>query len=482
MAQAKSQKPKQGREGAQAGAPAAGKASVLGWLKRLVPLGVAGVGILVYLALRSGSANDEELAGTADCPHGWKDCPRVPGVDWTGALALDLQLEPGAVETCGARELLSAEAVRGMHAVCVLDPVRAGGRATLAIFEHMVRQPAESPMPTAVMLVPDGALKMQHLLLALRHRLRMKAKGPRYQDPAIFTDGGVRVTSLQGLLKHRPGRFLLMEGGQWIWPPVEVGHVHELTGLVGEGVTTRIATVSLKPLVIEVENFLSEEEANHIIARSSPHMEKSPVALKDADRGKAAKEWRTSSQMFLPTANDPMLEAIDERVMLLTRIPVSHAEYIQVLKYQYMEHYSAHHDFFDPSAYAQNPEMLALVENGAKNRLATVFFYFSNVSRGGETNFPRAATASHPRGRPPPRDYFDCSKGISVYPRLGKIIIFYSLLPSGEMDHHSLHGACDVLGENDTKWSANFWLWNKPAGYMSQSRQRQVKQFEATWL
>ena len=44
----------------------------------------------------------------------------------------------------------------------------------------------------------------------------------------------------------------------------------------------------------------------------------------------------------------------------------------QVLMYNHMEHYSAHHDFFDPAAYATNEQMLASVEHGAMNRLATV--------------------------------------------------------------------------------------------------------------
>ena len=176
--------------------------------------------------------------------------------------------------------------------------------------------------------------------------------------------------------------------------------------------------------------------------RAKPHMAKSGVALKDADRGKAAKEFRTSSQYFLPTTNDRLLEKVDRRVMLLTRIPISHAEYIQVLKYEHLEHYSAHHDFFDPAAYASNAEMLASVEHGAKNRLATVFFYLNNVTDdsdlsvgGGQTNFPRAATAEFPDGGPPVRDYFDCSRGLSVYPQEGKVgFLVCPVLMNGKMD------------------------------------------------
>jgi len=216
---------------------------------------------------------------------------------------------------------------------------------------------------------------------------------------------------------------------------------------------TRVVTLSLKPLVVEVENFLDGGENGHIIERAKPHMAKSGVALKDADKGKAAKEFRTSSQYFLPTTRDPTLEKIDRRVSWLTRIPISHAEYIQVLKYNHLEHYSAHHDYFDPAAYASNQQMLRSVEHGAKNRLATVFFYLNSLvgegeapeSGGGQTNFPRAATAAYPDGGPPVHDYFDCSRGLSVYPQEGKIIIFYSMLPNGEMDDYSLHGGGGVL-------------------------------------
>jgi prolyl 4-hydroxylase len=208
--------------------------------------------------------------------------------------------------------------------------------------------------------------------------------------------------------------------------------------------------------------------------------------------------------------------------------------------YNHMEHYSAHHDFFDPAAYASNPEMLASVEHGAKNRLATVFFYLNNVTDlpdvshgGGQTNFPRAVTAEWPNGGPQPRDYFDCSKGLSVYPQGGKVrlrptphpshlvfpsrfssplisspltssplsspllisppllsspllssqvIIFYSMQPDGTMDDFSLHGGCDVLEKTATKWSANFWLWNKPYHFMDGARRKTTQRLMDSWL
>ena len=118
----------------------------------------------------------------------------------------------------------------------------------------------------------------------------------------------------------------------------------------------------------------------------------------------------------------------------------------------------------------------------AKNRLATVFFYLNNVSKGGETNFPMAATPERPNGGHSPRDYFDCSKGVSVFPEEGKVIIFYSLNPDGTQDDYSLHGGCDVLEVSETKWSANFWLWNKAYHFLSPARKRFTAELEATWL
>ena len=132
---------------------------------------------------------------------------------------------------------------------------------------------------------------------------------------------------------------------------------------------------------------------------------------------------------------------------------------------------------------------------------------------GGQTNFPRAATEAYPDGGPLVRDYFDCSKGLSVYPQAGKapqahtapialaarltvaraqpslcvvcagkVIIFYSMLPDGSMDDFSLHGGCDVLDEQATKWSANFWLWNKPYHFVDPARKAATQALMASWL
>jgi hypothetical protein len=85
-------------------------------------------------------------------------------------------------------------------------------------------------------------------------------------------------------------------------------------------------------------------------------------------------------------------------------------------------------------------------------RSAQVFFYLNDVADGGETAFPRAG------GGEQPRDFRNCHQPgwLTVRPQKRKVMIFYSMLPSGEFDHYSLHAGCDV-GPNGTKWGANYW-------------------------
>jgi hypothetical protein len=184
-----------------------------------------------------------------------------------------------------------------MHLLCVLPPPRwrrenedevrggeeAGVAAMLAIFPMMERR----ERPSRVVMLPSLS-KADDIITVLRYKLRFPSRGPKYQRPALFTEDGVRLVKAEAALgrgNRALHRLLCLEGGQWLWPPVEKGHVHIIHNLTAPGVDTRVVTVSLKPLVVEVENFLSAEESKYIIERASPHMEKSGVALKDADIG-----------------------------------------------------------------------------------------------------------------------------------------------------------------------------------------------------
>lgn len=365
------------------------------------------------------------------------------------------------LQRCAPWPHISSEAISpGLHMVCVL-PVTApactlGTAALLVVFTD--GRTADQPL---VLEVPkegwgesgiEGLSNTDPFMLKLEEMLGTRKKSQLYQRSALFTPEGRRMISGKTLLQQ-PLLFMY-EGGQWIWPTVRVGHTVVLPGLRSDDEVTHIRTISQKPSVFEIENFLKSRESEYIVQKVNGQVFKSGVQLKDADKGRTAKEFRTSSQQWLPTDNDDLLSVVDARIQNLTRVPIIHAEHIQVLRYDIDEHYSAHHDYFDPKDYAKDPNTLRMVQHGAKNRLATVFFYLTDVEEGGATNFPRAG------GGPQPHDFFDCSKGFSSYPKKNKVIIFYSMRPDGEMDPYSLHGGCDV--KKGLKWSANFWVWNKP--------------------
>jgi|TARA_B100000524_G_scaffold311116_1_gene187586 prolyl 4-hydroxylase len=61
-----------------------------------------------------------------------------------------------------------------------------------------------------------------------------------------------------------------------------------------------------------------------------------------------------------------------------------------VVRYVEGQKYGAHRDFFNPNDYHRQPSQLRMVDYGARNRLATVFWYMQSVEEGGETFFPRA--------------------------------------------------------------------------------------------
>mmetsp|Transcript_5781 Transcript_5781/g.12592 ORF Transcript_5781/g.12592 Transcript_5781/m.12592 type:complete len:101 (+) Transcript_5781:1745-2047(+) len=65
--------------------------------------------------------------------------------------------------------------------------------------------------------------------------------------------------------------------------------------------------------------------------------------------------------------------------------------------------------------------------------------------RGGETVFPRAITTQ----------FHD---GVKVKPQSGKAVLFYNVLPDGNMDDLSQHAGGKV--ESGVKYLANIWVWD----------------------
>ncbi|XP_043711987.1 probable prolyl 4-hydroxylase 3 isoform X2 [Telopea speciosissima] len=202
--------------------------------------------------------------------------------------------------------------------------------------------------------------------------------------------------------------------------------------------------LSWEPRAFVYHNFLSKEECDYLIELAKPFMEKSTVV--DSATGKSKdSRVRTSSGTFLRRGRDKIIRDIEKRIADFTFIPVEHGEGLQILHYEVGQKYEPHYDYF-------------LDEFNTKNggqRIATVLMYLSDVEEGGETLFPgsKANFSSVPWWN----ELSECGKkGLSVKPRMGDALLFWSMRPDATLDPSSLHGGCPVISGN--KWSSTKWL------------------------
>jgi prolyl 4-hydroxylase len=266
---------------------------------------------------------------------------------------------------------------------------------------------------------------------------------------------------------------LLLEGGQFMYPGVDLGFEREVSAA---GSQFTITTLSMRPLLLQVDNLLEDEECAYMIDHARPLMVPSDVSLMDRDKGKPATDFRTSQYVFMTTRSHEVLKRIDARIANVTGLDILNQEdTTQILKYEVGNYYLSHNDYWSPVHY-QSRDMVKMTQAGHKNRLATVLWYMNRDVEGGCTSFTHApvhnafasqtvaATPPNPPHRlessdPVVQDMVECDYGLKVAPKKGRAIIFYSLLPSGNGDDYAEHAACAVT--RGTKWAANKWIWNQ---------------------
>jgi prolyl 4-hydroxylase len=340
--------------------------------------------------------------------------------------------------------------VPGLHLVCWQDN-------TLTFYKNAHVGAANASVPA------PGVVSWKDLRSQLVQHLDLRSTDDLHQPWAAYSPSGERfrteVDDDDSSIKGLRGMFLIFEGGQWIWPGVRKGFRREIQ--LSDGRNATLETLSVHPLVLSVQGFLATEECALIQETATPSLQYSKVTLMDKDHGRPASDFRTSQTTFVRSDGHRFLQDIEERTASLVRVPRSHQEHVQVLRYGNGEKYDSHHDYFDPAAYQKDPATLQLTGHGLKNRMITVFWYLSDVEEGGETSFPlfdKQQTRSH--------NYCDIDSGaLMVKPQAGKVIVFYSQTPDGALDRYSLHGACPV--KEGTKWAANKWVWNAPMNYIS---------------
>ena len=182
-----------------------------------------------------------------------------------------------------------------------------------------------------------------------------------------------------------------------------------------------IITLSKEPLIVVLENFLSDGECESLINLSKERLTRSKVGVTHIEN-----EMRTSSGMFFDESENEMVKKIEKRASKIMSIPIEHAENLQILHYKIGQEYKPHFDFFASSSVMNN-------------RISTIIMYLNDVEEGGETFFPLL--------------------NISITPKKGTAVYFEYFYNDPELNNLTLH--CGSSVKRGEKWVATQWMRRK---------------------
>jgi prolyl 4-hydroxylase len=185
-----------------------------------------------------------------------------------------------------------------------------------------------------------------------------------------------------------------------------------------------------QPIIVTLEQMLTDEECERLIALARPRLRPSTV-VDPRSGADAVVDYRSSDGMFFRPLEVPFIAELDERVAALMNCPVENGEGLQVLRYGPGGQYPPHFDFKIPSN-AANSQSIAR----SGQRISTLIIYLNDVAEGGETVFPEV--------------------GLSVVPRRGNGLYFEYTNSRMQVDQKSRHAGAPVgAGE---KWIATKWM------------------------
>ncbi|KAK7376170.1 hypothetical protein VNO78_35024 [Psophocarpus tetragonolobus] len=205
-----------------------------------------------------------------------------------------------------------------------------------------------------------------------------------------------------------------------------------------------VEIISWEPRAFLYHNFLTKEECEYLVSIATPNMRKSEVVDNETGKSKDSRV-RTSSGAFLVRGRDKIVRNIEKKIAEFSFIPIEHGEGLHVLHYEVGQKYDPHFDYFMDEFNTKN----------GGQRIATMLMYISDVEEGGETVFPNAK--GNFSSVPWWNELSDCGKkGLSIKPKMGDALLFWSMKPDGTLDPLSLHGSCPVIKGN--KWSCTKWM------------------------
>ncbi|CAB4062470.1 P4HA [Lepeophtheirus salmonis] len=199
----------------------------------------------------------------------------------------------------------------------------------------------------------------------------------------------------------------------------------------------KIETVSLRPHIVIIHDFISDEITKEFINSASPNLKRS--AMRGFKNGtNAVDDRRVSEQSWIneevPAARK-LTDQINDYLNLLVDSSI-HSELYQVANYGTAGHYSSHYDQVLMGSSPNDLERRNIFNIKTGDRMATIMGYLSDVEEGGYTVFPMV--------------------GAYIKPKKGSIVLWWNMDDAGGYDMLTRHGGCPVL--IGSKWITNKWV------------------------
>jgi len=199
--------------------------------------------------------------------------------------------------------------------------------------------------------------------------------------------------------------------------------------------------------VLVFHHILSDKESDTIRDLTHKIMKQSAIG-----QDKTVSDLRLSENAWIEDGKHPLVDKISQRTNWVTGLQTSKIfdrhgegkkeeyEYLQLARYGIGGYYDAHQDplfvYKDHNYIARSVEATGPASYNTGDRMSTLMFYLSDVTKGGYTAFPRL--------------------GVFSPPVKGSAVFWHNIKRSGWSDMAMLHGGCPVL--LGSKVVANKWI------------------------
>ncbi|CAL1371193.1 unnamed protein product [Linum trigynum] len=204
---------------------------------------------------------------------------------------------------------------------------------------------------------------------------------------------------------------------------------------------SRVISLSWRPRVFLYQGFLTDEECDHLIYLAQDP--KVGIAGNGDNSRQTVKKRMLASTKLLPDTDDNVITRIEERVAAWTLLPSDNGQSLQVAQYGVEEHTAQNLSYFSNQSLSTSNEAL----------VATLVFYLSNVTHGGQILFPNSEDKS--------KIWTDCTKSSEILrPIKGNAMLFFNLHLNTSPDPSSFHSRCPV--QESEMWVATKFFFLRP--------------------